>query len=656
MKLSAPNCFSKEDGSGSGAYPNRVLEFPHKVDVDDILKHHTGNIGFVQIALVVIGALTLPASIIFPVFGNTELRHRCRLEPSTEEALASKFNNSIGDSFDAIASLVGPWPTSNVSTSTTSGHYRFGCERYKTSLTSLSFNVTGLETVPCDNGYVYKFSPDQYPGGIINEWDLVCDRAWMGPFSTSMYMVGMLVGFISGGLAGDRFGRKRTVLIACLMELVASITVSLSNNFWLYILSRFFLAFSSSTKIAALLVLCMEMTTARQRSLINGIWSLIHGFILRSFFSPLAYWFPKWRWLHGVSCMGTVLSFPAISLFPESPRWLVSQNRTLDAVHELYKVYRVNRKFKTGKNKAPLLTVNEFVTLIHEEASMLNSASAEVTQSSVHRKPKFINTLMNFKDRQVARITLQCVLLFSGQLATTFGLLFYGNAIRANIYLVNFLNSSAQIPATVISALMYRYFKGRKMPIVMMYSSSVVILSIASVYNLVGKPETDFVLNICVNSTLILLSAAFNMVFMYVPELFVSEARTLGLGVASGLGRIGGVLCPFINALDAKTFHGLPIIIYVVVLILELVNLIWLPDTSGENLQDNFEQKKDEGSEAGQELKMNDGNKRDDIVGDGENGEDSRPVWASTVDELIASTLVICSDLHEHVDESNAVK
>ncbi|KAM7537463.1 hypothetical protein Aperf_G00000062393 [Anoplocephala perfoliata] len=639
-KSSGPDFSSKKDESNANL--NRVLDFPHRVEVDDILKRHTGNIGFAQIAMVIIAALTLPAAIIFPVFGNTELPHRCRLEPSAEEEFASKFNDPNGDSFDMIASLVGPWPNSNLST--TSKQYGFGCERYKTTLTSLSANVTGLETVSCDNGYVYKYSRDQYPGGIINEWDLVCDRAWMGPFSTSMYMVGMLVGFVSGGLAGDRFGRRRSALIACVMELVACIAVSLSYNFWLYILCRLLLAFSSSIKITVLLVLCMEMTTARQRSLINGIWSAIQGFVLRGLFSPLAFWFPQWRWLHGISCMSTVLSFPLMYLFPESPRWLISQNRTPDAINELYKVYLVNQKMKISRNKMPLLSAEEFKYLIVEEASALKSAPPSIAQSIVPRKPQFRDTLKHFKNRKVARVTFQCILLFAGQLAITFGLLFYGNAIRANIYLVNFLNSLAQIPATIISALMYRYCKGRKIPIAVMHISSVVVLIIASVYNLIVKPETDIVLNICVNLALILITAGLNMVFMYVPELFVSEARTLGLGIASGLGRIGGVVCPFINALDAKTFHGLPIIIYIGVIILELVNLIWLPDTSGRNLQDNFEQKKDEGSVAGREIEVSDENKRGDTV---ENDEDGQPIWASTVDELVASTLVIRSDFRE---------
>ncbi|VDD74141.1 unnamed protein product [Mesocestoides corti] len=620
---------------------DKLEEFTQKVDVDHILKHHAGNLGFVQIAMVIASSLTLPAAIIFPVFGNAELPHRCRLNQTMEEYFTSQFKVSTDphiDLFDLVASHVGPWPSSNTSIPVHGG--RFGCERYRTPLASLNSVITQPETLPCDNGYVYKYTPDQYPGGIVVEWDLVCDQAWKAPFSTSMYMGGMLFGFILGGMAGDHFGRRLTALFACILEGLTAIAVSLSPFFGLYILFRVLLAFSTSMKVAVLLVLCMELTTAHQRSLVNGLWSLIQGFLLRALLSPLAFWFQNWRWLHGAISFNTFLSFPTIFFFPESPRWLVSQQRKSDALHELYKVYRVNQRLRMCKEKETLVTEQQFVRKIQDEARTLkrgeSKAPQKPTANSSHQS-QFRQMLKTFINKRIVRITAQCVLLFSGQLATTFGLIFYGSSIRSNIYLVNFLNSATQVPATIISGLLYRFCKRRKKPIAFMYLSTCIVLTCASVYNLVAKPESDVVLNVCCNLALILQSAAFNMVFMYVPELFPSEARALGLGIGAGLGRVGGVLCPFINSLDSMTFHGFPIIIYVIILLLEMLNLAWLPDTSGRNLLDNLEQKKTGDNEA-----LAESEEKEEEEGEEEEG---RPIWASTVDELVASTQVICSNL-----------
>nr|CDS31667.1 solute carrier family 22 [Hymenolepis microstoma] len=623
--------------NGGGVKPENVCGFPHKVDVDHVLKHHAGNIGFVQIIMVIMGAFTLPPAIIFPVFGNTELPHRCRLDPEIEKELSMRFSRSSEDNFDSIAALVGPWPISN--SAYFENRHEFGCKSYLVPLISVTQNTTGLLTTPCNNGYVYKYSSDQYPGGIINEWDLVCDRAWMGPFSTAMYMVGMMVGIISGGIAGNYLGRRQTALIACLFEAVSIVAVSLSTNFWLYILSRFVLASASSIKMTVLLVLCMEMTTARQRSIINGIWSFIQYFLLRVLLSPLAYWFPRWQWLHGMACMLSYLSFPSIYMFPESPRWLLSQHRKLDALHEIYKIYLVNRKVKWNKYKEPALSEDAFINLIRQECAAMGSACSNA-QESVPSKCQLKNTLKPFKDKNVRILTLQCFLLFTGQLAITFGLLLFGNAIRANIYLVNFLNSATQLPATVIPVLLHRYCKKRKIPIVIMYVCSTIVLSIAAIYNLVVEPESDFFLNICMNLSLILLNSAMNMVYMYVPELFASEARTLGLGVASGFGRLGGVLCPFINTLQNENLHGLPIFIYIGIHILLLLNLVWLPDTRGRNLQESNGLNRTEEVGTGQESEASDGPK---IQDDEEENDEDNSIWAPTLAEMTASTHVIQS-------------
>lgn len=41
----------------------------------------------------------------------------------------------------------------------------------------------------------------QYLSTIMAEWDLVCDNSWKPPISTSVYIFGMMVGFMSGGEA-----------------------------------------------------------------------------------------------------------------------------------------------------------------------------------------------------------------------------------------------------------------------------------------------------------------------------------------------------------------------------------------------------------------------------------------------------------------------
>ncbi|BHF65744.1 hypothetical protein SprV_0200875700 [Sparganum proliferum] len=575
---------------------------PNTLDIDYIVNDIVGTCGLWQWAVIIVGSFAVPCTVTFPVFGNTEPLHRCKMNATVEAQLtnvASLSNFSSRDQFNLIAATVGPWKANGSSRAVNEG--AVGCKQFVRNWDELSVesmltsNNSVYPTEPCRNGYVYHFTDYQYPGGIVAEWDLVCTSAWKVPFGTSAYMVGMLVGFLAGGLAGDKFGRRPTALFACVLDGLSSIAVALAPNYWVYILSRGLLASATTIKIAVILVLMMELTVASQRSLFNSFWSFVQGFILRALISPLAFFLHNWRWLHAAITIPTTLSFPFIWFFPESPRWLVSQKLHSEALHELYTGYRVNSLLKF-RSEIKVLTEAEFCSRYGEECRLMRKTEKEPIEVSGRTAGKscsqtcsqLVPSLFSpANNRRLFLVTLQCILLFFGQIATTFGLLFYGRSIHADIYLINFWNSACQLPATVISGLLYRLCKKRKLPIAVLYTIACVILLAASLFEILAAPESDLVLNICCNLALILLSASLNMLFMYVPELFPSEVRTQGLGLAAGIGRLGGVLCPFVNTLDSYVLHGLPVLVYAVILLIQLANLAKLPDTSGQNLPDN---------------------------------------------------------------------
>uniref|UniRef100_A0A0X3PF61 Solute carrier family 22 member 21 n=1 Tax=Schistocephalus solidus TaxID=70667 RepID=A0A0X3PF61_SCHSO len=295
---------------------------PNTLDIDYMVNDVVGTCGLWQWAVVILGSFAVPGTVIFPVFGNTEPLHRCKMTADVEKQLtsiASLTNFSSRDQFNIVAAAVGPWKTSGSSPTVNEG--AVGCKTFMRNWDEFSMksmptpNSSVYPTEPCQNGYVYHFTDYQYPGGIVVEWDLVCEDAWKEPFSTSSYMVGMLIGFLTGGMAGDRFGRRPTALFACVLEGLSSIAVALAPNYWVYILSRGLLASATTIKIAVLLVLIMELTVASQRSLFNSFWSFVQGFILRALVSPLAFFLPNWRWLHAALTAPTILSFPCIWFF-----------------------------------------------------------------------------------------------------------------------------------------------------------------------------------------------------------------------------------------------------------------------------------------------------------------------------------------------------
>ena len=48
---------------------------------------------------------------------------------------------------------------------------------------------------------------------LSSQWNLICDRAFLGATIQSCYFVGMLVGSIVTGILSDAWGRKKCIFI-----------------------------------------------------------------------------------------------------------------------------------------------------------------------------------------------------------------------------------------------------------------------------------------------------------------------------------------------------------------------------------------------------------------------------------------------------------
>ncbi|KAL0341675.1 UNVERIFIED_CONTAM: Organic cation/carnitine transporter 1 [Sesamum calycinum] len=81
---------------------------------------------------------------------------------------------------------------------------------------------------------------DGNASSIIAEWGLVCDRRFLAALPASVYFLGSLIGSAVFGCLADAFlGRKRSVLLSCLLTSATIFLTSLSPNIWIYALLRF---------------------------------------------------------------------------------------------------------------------------------------------------------------------------------------------------------------------------------------------------------------------------------------------------------------------------------------------------------------------------------------------------------------------------------
>lgn len=354
----------------------------------------------------------------------------------------------------------------------------------------------------------------------------------------AMSFVGMLCGSYAWGVIADRFGRRTSMLASVATTFVFGIMSAVATGPVSLTVLRSLVGFGiGGTSIAFSLLTEYVPLTHRGVWLIGvqgSFWSL--GVLLESTLAWAIIPTQGWR------CLLVVSSLPMLLLLvmhwfllPESARWLAVRGQEAQAQHFLREVGVINGQ-PLGQN----------------------------FQLRLITKAKDANLSMLFSTK-LSNLTSFVWALWPCLFFVYFGCVLFTDTLFSkqtdwSVYAVALVTSIAEIPGLLVALLLVDY-KGRCKTMAVLF-----VVCAASLCFLSGMARFPTGLLIlfmfCVRGA---IYGAYVTAYVYTAEVYPTSCRTTGLGAASAMGRVGGILTIYVAISFSTSQLIVPVLMFVVV-------------------------------------------------------------------------------------------
>lgn len=191
-------------------------------------------------------------------------------------------------------------------------------------------------------GYLFGFDFAVISGALpFLQQQFGLDAYWEG-FATGSLALGAIIGCLIAGNIADKFGRKKSLLVAAALFFISSLCMAFSANKGLFISSRFLagIGVGMASMLSPMYIAEIAPAALRGRMVAINQLTIVIGILITNIvnYSLRNIGDDAWRWMFGLGTIPSGLFFIGALTLPESPRWLVNVERRDEALKILRKI------------------------------------------------------------------------------------------------------------------------------------------------------------------------------------------------------------------------------------------------------------------------------------------------------------------------------
>ena len=383
------------------------------------------------------------------------------------------------------------------------------------------------------SGLAILFAWSNYISGLVLAQ--LGELGWVdtdsGAVFTSAYMAGMFLGSLVGGMIGDAIGRRRSYLLFVGLHTLTMYLAAAAPDIAILTAVRAVMGFGLGALLVTLFAGFSEYVPAATR----GTWMGRNSFLgtcsnpvsslLATLVTPLVTADMNWRLMFVIpAVLSTAVWVWAWFRYPESPRWLESKGRREDADTVMRRIEcEVEREYG-----GPLPPVEE-----GHEGARSHIQHADVSYGELFHGVLLRRVILGAFVLIAMNVTAYTLMTWLPTI-----LLLKGIDISRSFVLYTVMAAGAPTGAFLAMELMDRC--SRKV-------MGIGLLLVMAVVGPVFAFQESY-LAICILGFLLQVIVEMYVVFssgVYAPEIWPTEVRMRGSGLANSIGRVSGILTPF---------------------------------------------------------------------------------------------------------------